>query len=92
MDELENLLGALGVSGDFDLLGHSWGGMYAPICGTGGVYSFFFILHEISRNPGGDIRRHTRAARAEAPYNSERPGLRRLIAPRHRATAQRIPR
>ncbi|KJA19589.1 hypothetical protein HYPSUDRAFT_204474 [Hypholoma sublateritium FD-334 SS-4] len=29
MDELENLLGALGVSGDFDLLGHSWGGILA---------------------------------------------------------------
>lgn len=27
VDELENLLGALGVSEDFDLLGHSWGGM-----------------------------------------------------------------
>lgn len=27
MDELENLLQALGIQDDFDLLGHSWGGM-----------------------------------------------------------------
>lgn len=27
MDELENLLKHLGIEGDFDLLGHSWGGM-----------------------------------------------------------------
>lgn len=27
MDELENLLKHLGVAGDYDLLGHSWGGM-----------------------------------------------------------------
>ncbi len=44
MDELENLLGALGVSADFDLLGHSWGGMYGHICSTGGVYSFIFYI------------------------------------------------
>ncbi|KAG6852610.1 hypothetical protein C0991_010481 [Blastosporella zonata] len=29
MDELENLLLHFGISGDFDLLGHSWGGMLA---------------------------------------------------------------
>ncbi|KAG1851018.1 hypothetical protein C8R48DRAFT_727003, partial [Suillus tomentosus] len=29
MDELDNLLVQLGVESDFDLLGHSWGGMLA---------------------------------------------------------------
>ncbi|KAG6810537.1 hypothetical protein H0H92_011424 [Tricholoma furcatifolium] len=29
MDELENLLGHFGISGDYDLVGHSWGGMLA---------------------------------------------------------------
>lgn len=29
MDELDNLLNHLGISDDFDLLGHSWGGMFA---------------------------------------------------------------
>ncbi|KAF8837469.1 proline-specific peptidase [Paxillus ammoniavirescens] len=29
MDELDNVLDKLGVGGDFDLLGHSWGGMLA---------------------------------------------------------------
>ena len=29
MDELENLLKHLGIENDFDLLGHSWGGMLA---------------------------------------------------------------
>ncbi|KAF9232921.1 proline-specific peptidase [Melanogaster broomeanus] len=29
MDELDNLLAKLGIAGDFDLLGHSWGGMLA---------------------------------------------------------------
>ena len=67
MDELENLLGALGVSGDFDLLGHSWGGMYAPICSTGGVHSFLFCM----KFPGilGATYAATRAPR----------GLKRLI-------------
>jgi len=30
MDELDNLLVQLGIERDFDLLGHSWGGMLAP--------------------------------------------------------------
>ncbi|KAI0259603.1 proline-specific peptidase [Gloeopeniophorella convolvens] len=29
MDELDNLLAKLGIAGNFDLLGHSWGGMLA---------------------------------------------------------------
>ena len=29
MDELENLLAALGIADDFNVLGHSWGGMLA---------------------------------------------------------------
>ncbi|KAG5728293.1 L-amino acid amidase [Termitomyces sp. T112] len=29
MDELENLLNHFGISGDYDLVGHSWGGMLA---------------------------------------------------------------
>lgn len=29
MDELENLLSHLGIASDYDLLGHSWGGMLA---------------------------------------------------------------
>ncbi|WP_327045439.1 proline iminopeptidase-family hydrolase [Microbispora sp. NBC_01189] len=29
LDELENLLGALGIAGDYTLLGHSWGGVLA---------------------------------------------------------------
>ncbi|KAH7911485.1 proline-specific peptidase [Hygrophoropsis aurantiaca] len=29
MDELDNVLDNLGIAGDFDLLGHSWGGMLA---------------------------------------------------------------
>ncbi|KAG6843540.1 hypothetical protein H0H93_000692, partial [Arthromyces matolae] len=29
MDELENLLNHIGVSSDYDLIGHSWGGMLA---------------------------------------------------------------
>ena len=28
MDELDNLVTALGIHEDFDLLGQSWGGMY----------------------------------------------------------------